>query len=54
MGKRKQLEQLRQQIKAQTEAYERRGGTIQQAPSGRRNPLNEDKHNTFLFTGRKR
>ena len=54
MKKRSQMEQLRQQIKADTEAYERRGGTIHQAQSGRRNPLNEDKHNTFLFTGRKR
>lgn len=45
----------RRQVSAEVEEFLRRGGAVQTiAPGTRRNPLNEDRHNTFLFLGRKR
>jgi hypothetical protein len=44
----------REQIAAQTADYLAKGGQVSQADPGRRNPTNEDRHNTFLFLGRPR
>lgn len=41
-------------IDAHVQAFLARGGRISSAQPGRRNPINEDRHNTFLFLGRKR
>lgn len=55
MKKRALLEERRRTIAADTAAYLQRGGQIGQARSAvRRNPLNEDRHNSFLFVSRKR
>lgn len=41
-------------ISADVQEFLARGGTISHAQPGRRNPINEDRHNTFLFLGPKR
>ena len=41
-------------IAADVQAFLARGGKISSAQPARRNPINEDRHNTFLFLSPKR
>lgn len=41
----------REQLARDTETFFAKGGQVKQADTGRRNPLNEDRHNSFLFLG---
>lgn len=44
----------RERIAVQTKAYLERGGRVDRVDAGRSGRLDMDKHNSFLFAGRKR
>ena len=49
----RQREAERHRLAREVEEFTARGGTIAQAEPGRANPMNEDRHNSFLFLANK-
>jgi hypothetical protein len=51
--KNQEREAERRRLAREVEEFTARGGTIEQAEPGRANPMNEDRHNSFLFLATK-
>ncbi|MBK6279923.1 MAG: hypothetical protein IPF57_18280 [Gammaproteobacteria bacterium] len=51
--KNQEREAERLRLAREVEAFTAGGGTIEKAEPGRANPMNEDRHNSFLFLANK-